>query len=132
MGITLDQQALVALVDDDFVTTRGYCQKFVRQCIQHLYGDRFDEFHKADAKLSFYAWRESEWFVMPHRGSVPGDILYYVGPGHGPHGHVAIRLKGNKVAENSIVHQNGKYGGKGIRKLDTVGYPVGVIRLPPA
>jgi hypothetical protein len=118
------------LTDANFVTERGMCQKYIRQCIQKGYGSIFDKYHKADAKSSKRAWEGSEYAVDPEHGSLIGDIIYYTSSEHGPHGHVVIRIPNNRVAENSTVHHNGKNGGKGTRQLAELGRPSLIVRLP--
>jgi hypothetical protein len=130
VSITLDQQALVALHDPAFEKMPGYCQRFVRQCIEALYGDDYERFEASSALRAAKRWRQSDFAHDPRNGSQIGDILYYE-HGHGPFGHVAIRVPGNQVAENSVVHRSRKNGGKGTRTLEAVGEPSLIVRLPP-
>ncbi len=113
---------------------KSMCQRFVRQNVQEVHGDKYNAFMKASAKLSGEAFLRDGRFVVPkERGSVPGDILYIL-DGSGGFGHVGIRVAGNRVAENSVVHFNASGGkdGRGFRDLDDFGLDrVDVIvRLP--
>jgi hypothetical protein len=125
----IEKVAKEALTNDDYETDPGYCQRFVRQVVHAVYGSRYEQYRGQDAKDSARLWRHSQLCVNPKNGSVPGDILYFEHR-HGPHGHVVIRIHGNKVAENSVVHSNGRHGGKGTRELWQLGTPSLIVRLP--
>ncbi len=131
MSKILAEQAIIALNDPQFVREPGMCQKFVRQCVQALYGAEYDEFRAGSAKAAAELWENSRFAVDPKRGSLPGDILYWTSQRHGRHGHTAIRIFGNSVAENSIIHHHPKIGGKGIRPLVDLDRPDLIVRLPP-
>jgi hypothetical protein len=130
LSITLDKEALVALHDDNFTSERSHCQKFVRQCIEALYGDKFQRFRAGTAKESANLWAVSPYTIPLNRGSIPGDILYYCQDSHGPYGHVVIRVSGNRVAENSCYHYDRTGKGKGLRPLSVLGTPSLIVRLP--
>lgn len=128
-GNKLAAVALEALKTPGFVSERGMCQKFVRQVIQAVYGAQFNKYHSFDAEDSRRLWAGSPYAVAPSRGSMIGDILYKRGTPSSPHGHVGIRIAGNRVAENSIVH-NGAFGGRGVRSLKSFGKVDLIVRLP--
>lgn len=125
----LATQAEEALTDDDFEREPGYCQRFVRQVRQAVYGHQYDQYDASSAKESAALWRHSSLAVDPEQGSQVGDILYFE-HGHGPNGHVVIRIPGNLVAENSIAHNTPHHRGKGTRKLWQLGTPSLIVRLP--
>lgn len=127
---TLELAAIAAVEDDAFETKPSYCQRFVRQVIQSEYGGRFDKFHKDTADASMKAWAKSPYAVHPDRGSVPGDILYWRETPSRRHGHVGVRVTGNKIAENSYVHQGNQNGAKGYRPLSALGKPDLIVRIP--
>jgi hypothetical protein len=131
-GQKLARVAKAALTDEDFENDSGMCQKFVRQVVQDIHSGRFDEFHRGTANASRLAWARSVYAVDPSRGSIIGDILYKAGTPRQRAGHVGIRIAGNRVAENSSVHSNGKHGAKGIRTLEEFGAVSLVVRLPKA
>ena len=128
-GNVLAAVAKQALTAVGFVSERGMCQKFVRQVIQAARGRKYDQFHGASAEQSRKLWQASPFAVVPERGSVIGDILYKRAHDGQPYGHVGIRIAGNRVAENSTVH-NGAFGGRGIRLLENFGKPDLIVRLP--
>ncbi len=130
MSTELEKQAFTAVYDADFEQEPRMCQRFVRQCIQAVHGSRFDEFHESTAAESLKSWRSSSFAVDPKRGSVPGDILYWRGTDSNPSGHVAIRVSGNRVAENSYVHEGNPQGSKGFRPLYKLRLPHLIVRLP--
>lgn len=125
-------QAEAAVRDRKFVSVSGRCQQFLRQNVQKRYGNKYDRFHKESATKSMNAWKNSEFAVDPARGSVVGDILYK-GPTKGnPHGHVGIRVVGNRVAENSSTSRGRVNGAKGFRTLAEFGKVDLIVRLPRA
>jgi hypothetical protein len=109
---------------------RGMCQKFIRETVQSLYGGKFNHFHRGTAELSRRAWLESGYALDPSRGSVIGDILYKAPTARVPAGHVGIRIKGNKVVENSSTRLGRFRGAYGIRSLEEFGTVKTIVRLP--
>lgn len=122
--------AIKALHDDAFESEPGMCQKFQRQCVAATYGDRFDRFRAATAHESALRWKASPWAIEPEGWGVVGDIYYWFGDESNPSGHTAIRIPGNKVAENSTAHRH-TGNGKGTRPLIKLrGKPDLIVRLP--
>lgn len=108
----------------------GQCKRWVRQVCE---GAGVPVAYRPptviDAKDCAAWYREEREDVCVDNGSVPGDILFWE-HGHGPHGHVAIRIPGNRVAENSTAHApDGKPDGRGTRPLDELGPPSLIVRL---
>jgi hypothetical protein len=122
--------AIKGLHDNDFEETPGMCQRYQRQCVQHTYGSRFNQFHKSNADESGRAWSKSEFAKPGGAWGVVGDIYYWFATEGQPDGHTAIRIPGNKVAENSTAHR--KTGnGKGVRSLSELRRkPDLIVRLP--
>lgn len=109
------------------------CQKFTRQCIQAVYGSRFDKYFEGSAYLTMLAFRRSPYAVSPESGSVVGDILYKGRKTSGKHGHVGIRIAGNCVAENSSSHvdpDSGDRDARGTRSINGFGAYELIVRLP--
>jgi hypothetical protein len=129
MGHPLDEAATAAIKTGDYEKAPSMCQRFVRQVVRTVYGPRFDQFRGPSAKASADLWRGSQYAIDPKRGSLPGDVLYWE-EGHGPSGHVAIRVTGNRIVENSVVHHNGERGSIGTRELWQLGTPSLIVRLP--
>jgi hypothetical protein len=121
-----------AVYDDDFVRTSRMCQRFVRQVRQSLTGERYNRFDKSTAHLTAKALEKSVYIVESVHGSVPGDFFYWYGTVDQPSGHAAIRVYGNRIAENSFVHVGrGNDGAKGFRKLSEIRAPDLIVRYPP-
>jgi hypothetical protein len=126
----LDVIAIAALDDPTFETTRGFCQRFVKEVVFAKYGFRFFGFAKGSAHASMLAWQTSPYALPGQNSSIPGDILYYREKFLRKNGHVVIRIAGNLVAENSTAHKGGARGGKGTRALSRLGTPDLIVRLP--
>jgi len=124
MNIGLAQAAQAALTAPGFETEPGFCLRFVREVYQHHYGrDAWKVPQGLDARQAMH-WLLADGEAEPNAGfGEIGSILFYEGPGHGLHGHVAIRIPGNRVAENSIVHHP---DGRGTRDLRLLGAPAAV------
>lgn len=104
-----------------------YCQRWVRQVVQSVCGATYDHLFKASAVETGKAMKAAGLSVPLTRGCVPGDLLYKL-TGSGGDGHVGIRVEGNRVAENSSVHWNGK-DARGFRSLKEFGNFDLIIRL---
>lgn len=131
----LAQRATEALTaEKGFTKTPGMCQKWLRQVVQSLYGNTYNRYFKASAYETMLAFENSPFAVKPENGSLPGDILYKGRKTSGKHGHVGIRLTGNKVAENSSYHvlndPPGKVDARGTRTLFQYGDYELIVRLP--
>ena len=135
MNATLSEAAVRAVTAKGFERRPHWCQKWVRQVVQRVYGDDFDPFMKPTALESARAFLQDGRYVVPlHRGSVPGDLLYKM-HGSGGDGHVAIRVIGNRVAENSSLHWNAEAArpdARGFRSLKEYGHYDLIVRLPVA
>lgn len=130
MNKVLADQAVKALTGEGFEKKAGYCQKFVRQCVQKIYGSRFDEYFKASAYETMLAFQNSPYAVPAGQGSQVGDLLYKGRKTSGRYGHVAIRILGNKVAENSSSHvSETDRDARGMRSLEAFGAYELIVRL---
>ncbi len=127
-NLLLDHNALLAVTAPHFETQPHFCQRWVRQVVQATFGDQFDEFWEPTAAATGQAFAvDFRLVVDPHQGSQPGDLLYKL-TGSGAAGHVAIRILGNRVAENSSCHWNGR-DARGLRKLTEFGHADLIVRL---
>jgi hypothetical protein len=130
---TLALQAELATHEAGFETEAGMCLRFVRQVAQSAFGEAAWPVPRgSDAKDAL------EWFTA--RGALlgksnlgtPGCLLFWVGPGHGKHGHVAIRIPGNRFAENSSLHiGRGDADARGVRQMIKRNRPTHVVRFLP-
>lgn len=128
MNIGLAQEAARALHAPGFETEPGFCLRWVRQVVQAHYGRDFWKVPAGLDAAKSAAWLLADGDAVPGHGlGEIGSILFYTGPRHGKHGHVVIRLAGNVVAENSIVHSP---DGRGIRPLALLGQPAACWTLP--
>lgn len=110
-------------------TSGGHCAGFARENIWQVYGQSssYSPPTGLDA-IAQYDWFKKRGLTVPKKnGSVIGDLLYKFG---GTHGHVGVRIAGNRVAENSSVHGVGDEDARGIRTLKQFGEFDGIVRLP--
>jgi len=65
------------------------------------------------------------------QGSFPevGDLVVLSGPAHGPHGHIMMRVIGNRFANNSTWNYNRTGDARGFRPLQTFTPGARVFRL---
>ncbi len=130
MANKLDGIATNAVTAAGFEKGKSMCQKFARQVVEKEFGKKFEAIiHQPDAKAAALAFKEDGDYVVEN-GSIPGDLLYKI-EGSGGHGHVGIRVSGNRVAENSVVHFNASDGkdGRGFRSLEDFGHVDVIVRL---
>jgi (p)ppGpp synthase/HD superfamily hydrolase len=128
----LDKIATQAVTQEGFEEGRSMCQRFVRQCVEKEFGKKFEGLiHQSTAREAALAFQENGLYVIPlEQGSIPGDLLYKI-EGSGGFGHVGIRVTGNRVAENSVVHfeASGGKDGRGFRSLHDFGHFDLIVRL---
>lgn len=108
----------------------GFCQRWVRQVLHNAgVPTELQTLGSPDARTSFRMYEE-KGCVMPV-GTKPqiGDLLYWIGDGHGRHGHVGIKSTPTHFNENSSVHAESELGdARGYRLLKSCpGYRV--VRL---
>lgn len=112
----------------------GYCQRWVRQCCQFIYGGKYNRWWQASAKdtATQFLNHPPEGVIVLKTNRVSktrlGDLLYCT-EGHGGFGHVGIRIPGNRVAENSVRKADRTHGAIGTCPLADFGFDV-VVRLP--
>lgn len=59
MNRKLAVRAKEALTLPGYESKAGYCQKFVRQCVQSVYGHKYDQYFKASAYETMLALKVS-------------------------------------------------------------------------
>jgi len=114
------------------ILQRGMCQAWTRECYEQLYGLMFEDHHKASAHLAMRSWQNTPYAVDASEGSLPGDILYIAASWRNRHGHVGIRVLGNRIAENSTRRSGRVRGGVGFVSLAEFGRVSLIVRLPRA
>lgn len=126
--VAVAKMALVAR--KGFEKKAGQCKRWVRQVqIALKVPERVQLPVGIDAKQSAQWVRDNCPGCIMHNGSVPGDVLIWEN-GHGPHGHMGIRIPGNKLAENSVAHAPvDTEDGRGTRDLSQLGEPDMVFRF---
>ncbi len=116
-----------ALTKADGVEAPGMCWRFQRLTIEEL--GLPSPGPGLDAKQAARWFKRKGFAVDPER-TLPGDLFFWL---DGAHGHVAMRVKGNKIAENSSVHSHAGSDARGVRRLGDLRPVDVVIRLiPPA
>jgi hypothetical protein len=110
----------------------GYCLRFVRQVLQAALGaDCWPVKRGLDAKGALAAFEVVGYALPLGANSIPGDLFFWTSDRHGKHGHVAIRVLGNQVAENSILHAlTPKSDARGYRLLSELPKNYRVVRFP--
>lgn len=121
------EAAARALKAKDGTKEPGMCWRFCRLGIVEALGLSTPGAGK-DAKGAA-AWYQARGFAVDCDGwknSLPGDLVFWL---HGKHGHVALRVLGNQIAENSTVHSTKGSDARGTRALKECQPPDVVIRL---
>jgi hypothetical protein len=126
----LAEQAERGLKDATSARGKSQCQKWQRQQVFAVYGPQFEKFRRDTAHNSALAWGDSEYARPGGSWGAIGDIFYWYGTDANPAGHTAIRIAGNCVAENSIVHYKNVGDGRGTRPLSALRKPNLIVRLP--
>lgn len=111
----------------------GFCWRYVRQILARA-GVKAEDYppQGVDAAGAFAWFKERGMVRKSLTNSLPGDIIFWVGPGHGRHGHVGFRIYGNMLAENSSYHVSGDDDdARGTRALSQLSGISGVVRINP-
>jgi len=129
-----------AIHDPAFVSTPHCCQMFVREVIEAVYGDRYDDYRADTALHAAQKWQAAGLGKKVEDISdypQTGDILYKMF-NDGDAGHVGIYVGRigdpqpviGLVAENSSTSIGRVQGAKGYRNLSEFGAVDLVVRLP--
>ena len=119
------EQAVRAVTDPRFEARPGWCQRWVRQVVEAVAGQRYAAMMQGTARDSGLAAQRLGWTVMgPPQ---PGDLLYKLDR---PSGHVGIMVAGGRVAENSSTTRGRARGAVGYRTLAEFGRYDLIVRLP--
>lgn len=98
--------ALKAIHDPSFEGEPGYCQGFVRQCVQAAFGDKYDDSMLASATLSGRSLQSKGYTVENRTAVQPGDILYKYERA-GRWGHVGIYVGPQEVNDTTLLYLKG-------------------------
>jgi hypothetical protein len=109
---------------------RYWCSRFCRRVARRVYGSKFDHFFGASARETADRFKAAGLLLDAEAASVPGDLLFKLDAASGKSGHVAIRVEGNKVAENSSTKKGRINGALGFRTLEEFGRVTAIGRLP--
>jgi hypothetical protein len=110
---------------------KSQCQSFARTSYEDEYGDIFHDDNPPTATDAAWEWSQTKYARAGGNWGAVGDIYYWFGTPDQPAGHAAIRIPGNRVAENSIIHHKATGDGRGTRKLTELrGFPDLIVRLP--
>ncbi len=121
----LIDQTAAALIAPNGVRAPGQCWRFQRLNIEEL--ELLSPGPGLDAKSAGRWYKKRGLAIDPKNGTKPGDLYFWL---DGEHGHVALRIQGNKLAENSSVHSTNGSDARGLRRLRDVRPPDIVIRFP--
>ncbi len=131
MSHPLAVEAERALTASGTERRRSMCQKWARECYERVYGDIFHGDNPATAHAAMQYWRDTPFVKGGNQWGAVGDLLYWRGTPSQPEGHVAIRILGNKIAENSVVHYLWDGDGRGTRDIKRLPRtPDLIVRLP--
>jgi hypothetical protein len=103
------------------------CQEFIRLASEEVVGNKFDDEFAGTARETGMNFIGTKYQVPREDGCIPGDLLYKL-DGSGGSGHVAMRIPGNKVVENSSIHWNGR-DARGTRTMKEYGHFDVIVRL---
>jgi hypothetical protein len=134
--------------DDSVETRKGYCQRFVRQVMQRVYGNKYNAYYQDSARETAEEFRAHGIGFAPDENTIfqEGDILYkqfdsqdgrIVKDGFGHVGIFVGRVSNSLVplvAENSSTKIGRTKGALGYRTLTQFCKPTGitwVVRLKP-
>lgn len=107
-----------------------FCQKWIRELVQDEFGNLYDEYWRSSAKLTAAAFLNSPYSINASNGTLPGDILYQTS-GHGPYGHVGVRVWNGWVCQNSTRFWDG-IDARGVQSFGEFGRFDVVVRFPGA
>lgn len=131
-GDDLAYAAVDGLTDPGFETRPGYCQRWVREVVQSLYGDLFNDYWEDSAAHTLMQFRTSKLLLHPAAPLSRGDLLYKSPEYSGVAGHVAIMGPNALVCENSSYHWNPAEAhpdARGTRSLTAFGPFSAIVRL---
>lgn len=122
-----------ALFQTGFETNPGFCWRWVRQVLEATMGEEAPIPPRGVDAGGALDWYIEEGMKRERvTNTLPGDIYFWTGPGHGRHGHVGIRIYGNQLAENSSVHASGSdREARGTRALWVLPSISAVVRVKP-
>jgi hypothetical protein len=110
---------------------RGLCQSYARRCYENEYGKIFHDSNPPTAHEAAKYWESTPYAHPGGNWGQVGDLFYWFATKGQPAGHVSIRIEGNQVAENSIVHYGDDCDGRGTRKFSELRrFPDLIVRLP--
>jgi hypothetical protein len=122
----LSDVAKKAVKEGAFELKKGYCSRFVRQCVEAAYGTKYAELFGSSAIDTGKAFQRNNLTVSDLQ---PGDILFKM-TGSGGFGHVGIFVGDDKVAENSSTKIGRVRGALGFRTVEQYGAYQLTGRLP--
>ena len=129
-NVDLGNRAVFALTNGSFESRPTYCLRFVRQVVENLQRKPWSVPRGMDAWEAAQELERQGYGVPLANGSRIGDLLFKAPTETNPHGHVGIRIAGNRVAENSSYHAARQRGeARGVRTLEEFGKFQKIIRL---
>jgi hypothetical protein len=127
----LAERAEHALHAANYPKGKSLCQSFARTCYEREYGDIFHDDNPSSAHEAEQEWKRTKYARPGGNWGQIGDLLYFEATPGNPFGHVGIRIPGNLLAENSVLHYGKDRDGRGTRPLSELGrFPSTIVRLP--
>lgn len=127
---TIEESARRGLIaKSGFYKKPGLCAGWVRQVIAKSEFKALTPPQGLDAREQFHHFASMGFSIPVEQGTERGDLLYKIADNQGKHGHVGIRILGNRVAENSSVHSHNGSDARGTRSVEEFGRVTGIIRL---
>lgn len=126
----LADHAVFAVEHGSFERAKQMCLRFAREVVENKAGDSWSVPRGFDAWQAAQELTKQGFLINPKNGSKVGDLLFQKPTQKNPHGHVGIRVRGNRVAENFSPHYTAKHpDARGFRTLEEFGRIDAIIRL---
>jgi hypothetical protein len=122
--LNAEQHARTADDVDEDTKTPGQCWRYQRLIIEEM--GLPSPGPGLDAKAAAAWYRKRGFAIDAKHSTQPGDLYFWL---DGKHGHVAMRIRGNLLGENSSVHSTAGSDARGTRKLSELRPVDIVIRL---
>jgi hypothetical protein len=128
MNEPLSVRAKEALSSPHFVVLPAHSLKWARQVLHSVYGEQFQHLIGTTPARTALNLEKAGLAVPLDSGHQIGDLVFKLNCCDGK-GAVGIVIDGNRVAENSLVHWNGK-DARGVRSMREFGEFDRIIRFP--
>jgi len=129
-NVDLASHAVFAVSNGGFERGKQYCLRWVREVVENKTRKPWSVPRGSDAWEAAQELTKQGLSVPAIRGSKIGDVLFQKPTPRNPHGHVGVRVAGNRVAENWSGHWRAdRPDSRGFRTLEEFGRVDCIIRL---